>query len=186
MAKKKSKPKVNQAFETRSGALYGFDRCHQKPNGRSVAKAKVAAGMLAVSVLFTGSLPACTSGQSLPVQAAQARSAARVGYSAAAMALTLLNDVHHAWQKSRTEPTKAELEADEKILAAFDGAKAALTAVKPWLEKGDGGDAAKQKLLEALDLALLGAGELWRAGGKVPPEVTEGIMAVRALIGGEP
>ena len=155
-----------------------------RPSGRPPLIPVTAFFLLAGVYLFAPALPACSSGQTPQAQAAQARNVARAGYAAAAIALNTLNDVHHAWQVAQREPTQATIDLDEKLLIYLDAAKAALDTARPWLERGVAGDPAKEKIFEALDMATLAASVLAGAGGKVPNEVTEALMAARVLLGG--
>lgn len=143
-----------------------------------------AAFMLTLSLLFAPALAGCSSAQTQQVQAVQSRSVARAAYASAAIGLKALGEIHYAWQKAQTVPTRETIDLDARILATLDAGKGALDVAKPWLENGSAGDATKEKLLEALDMALLAATSLGNAGGKVPPEVTEALMAARALLGG--
>lgn len=140
--------------------------------------------LLGLSLVLAPALPACSSGQTPQAQAAQARTIARAGYASAAIALVTLSDVHYAWQTAQREPTQAVIDLDAKILFALDAAKDALDTAKPWLDRGVAGDPAKEKILEALDMAALAASVLAGTGTKVPPEVAEALAAARTLLGG--
>lgn len=146
----------------------------------------LAAAMLGVLLAFSA-LPACSSSQTPQAQAAHARNYGRVAYSAATLGVNVVSQVSTAAMKAAqaTEQAQKLEPIASQVNAGLHEARAALAAVRPWLEGGPAGSAEKEKLLEALDSVALAAGMLASVGVKVPPEVLQGVAAARSLLGGD-
>jgi hypothetical protein len=115
--------------------------------------------------------------------AAQARNIARVGYVAGVKTVEALEEARIVWMRAQQSPTPETILIAERISLGLHAATDALTAVKPWLETGEGEAEAKRQLREALESARGVAALLLGAGGAVPKPLTDGLDAALALLG---
>jgi hypothetical protein len=143
----------------------------------------LAALFLAIGLCIT---LACTTASTPEARGASAAQVTRLAYSAAAVTLSELTELHLEAQRAVTTPDQAAVMGPtlREGLRALEAARSALEMARPYLEPGKDEAEARRFLRDALDqidalLPLLKA-----VGVQLPDEVVEAIGYLRGFLGG--
>lgn len=131
-------------------------------------------------------LASCSPASTPEARGAQAAQLTRLGYSAAAVTVKELGDLHYELAKAVQTPEQARVAAEplRAMLTALDAANAALAKARPYVASGKDEAAARQHLREALTQLDAVLPLLAQLGKAPPPEVFEALGYLKGFLGG--
>jgi hypothetical protein len=156
------------------------------PGARSSTHAKLAKGVSVLALFLLPVLTACSPASTPEARGATAAQVTRLAYSAAAVTLSELTELHLEAQRAVTTPDQAAVLAPtlREGLKALEAARSALETARPYLEPGKDEAEARRFLRDALGQIDVLLPLLKAVGVQLPDEVVESLGYLRGFLGG--